>query len=165
MSPISVSNEPIRKGRDSILTQFKTSLKILNKDKPAGGIVNIKFDNTSNRLLIGDIYGQLHDWNNKSQIEMTLKSPIVSSVLKDSALYLTEIGIMNPSEIPRGVIYRVDSDTLTPLFKELHRPLYSEVIDLNEDGEKEIIICEFGHLTGELSLLVKKGTVFYKKNY
>lgn len=84
-------------------------------------------------------------------------------IIEDNTLYLTEIGFMNPSEIPKGMIYQVDSDTITPLFKELHRPVYSEINNLDEEGEKEIIICEFGHLTGELSLLVKKGSVFEKR--
>lgn len=163
IAPDRVPNTPIRKGRGTALTQFNSFLKVLDNDKPSGGIVNIKLDDVTNKLLISNIYGQLFEWNNPSQIESTLKSPIASSILKDDTLYLTEIGIMNPSEIAQGVIYRVDSDTITPLFKDLHRPVYSEINDLNEDGEKEIIICEFGHLTGELSLLVKNGTAFEKK--
>lgn len=163
IAPDSVPNIPNRKGRNSKLTQFKSSFETLNNIKPAGGIVNLKFDSKTNKLLVGDIYGQLYNRKTQSNIELTLNSPIVSSVLVDSTLYATEIGIMNPSEVPRGVIYSVNSDTVIPLFKELHRPVYTEITDLNGNGEKEIIICEFGHLTGELSLLVEEDSVFKKR--
>jgi hypothetical protein len=163
IAPDSVPNIPIRKGRNSLLTQFKSSFITLNEVKPAGGIVNIKFDDKTKELFVGDAFGQLHDWKNQPAIKLTLNSPIVSSVLVDSTLFATEIGIMNPSEVPKGVIYSVNSDTIIPLAKELHRPVYTEINDLNDDGNKEIIICEFGHLTGELSLLVKEGSVFKKR--
>lgn len=163
LAPNKVPNTPVRKGRDSMLTQFKSSLKTLNKNKPAGGIVNIKFDSSTNELMVGDVYGQLHGWKDQTNIKLILNSPIVSSVLVEDLLYVTKIGIMNPSEVPRGAIYTVNSDTITPLIKELHRPVFTEINDLNDDGEKEIIICEFGHLTGELSLLVKEGSTFEKR--
>ncbi|MDG1730243.1 MAG: hypothetical protein P8K68_10105 [Algibacter sp.] len=105
----------------------------------------------------------MYQLNINSDIKLTFDSPIVSSVLIDSTLYVTEIGIMNPSEIPKGVIYSLDSDTLVPLGIELHSPVYSEINDLNGDGENEIIICEFGHLTGSLSLLVKNEETYDKK--
>ena len=163
IAPDSVPNKPKRKGRSSSLTQFKSSFKTLNKRKPAGGIVNIKFDDKTNELLVGDVFGQLYDLKDQPNIEMSLNSPIVSSVMVDQKLYVSEIGIMNPSEVPKGVIYSVNSDSITPLAKELHRPVYTEINDLNNDGNKEIIICEFGHLTGELSLLVKQGSVYKKQ--
>ena len=163
MAPDSVPNIPIRKGRDSVLTQFKSSFITINNIKPAGGIVNIKFDSLTNELMVGDIYGQLHVWKNQPDIKLRLNSPIVSSVLDNETLYVTEIGFMNPSEVPKGIIYSVKSDTIIPLVKELHRPVFTEINDLNSNGEKEIVICEFGHLTGELSLLVKEGSAFEKR--
>lgn len=163
MAPDSVPNLPVRKGRNSLLTQFESSFKIVNNLKPAGGIVNINFDNNTKELLVGDVFGQLHNWKNQSEIKLALNSPIVSSVWQESTLFATEIGIMNPSEVPKGVIYSVNSDTIIPLFKELHRPVYTEIVDLNDDGKKEIIICEFGHLTGQLSILVEVDSVFKKR--
>ncbi|MEP5338352.1 MAG: VCBS repeat-containing protein [Algibacter sp.] len=163
MAPEKVPNIPARKGRNSLLTQFKSSFITLNDVKPKGGIVNVKFDDKTNALMVGDVYGQLHELKNQSDVKLTLKSPIVSSIVVDSTLYVTEIGIMNPSEVAKGVIYAVKSDTIIPIAEELHRPVYIEVIDLNDDGNNEVIVCEFGHLTGALSLLVKEGEAFKKK--
>jgi hypothetical protein len=163
IAPDKVPNLPNRNERNSKLTQFETSFKTLNMFKPSGGIVSIKFDDKTHTLLVGDVFGQLHNLKNKSDIKLTLNSPIVSSVFVDTTLFITEIGIMNPSEVPKGVLYTVNSDTISTIFKELHRPVYTEINDLNGDGINEIIICEFGHLTGELSLLVQESTVFKKK--
>jgi len=162
-APDSVPNSPTRKGRNSLLTQFSSSVIILNERKPTGGIVNITFDDKTNQLFVGDVFGQLHNWEKQPSIKLTLNSPIISSNLVDNMLFATEIGFMNPSEVPKGSIYRVESDTIISMAKELHRPVYTEINDLNDDGTNEIIICEFGHLTGELSLLVKDGSVFKKQ--
>ena len=51
MAPDSVPNLPVRKGRNSVLTQFEPSFKIVNKVKPSGGIVNIKFDDNTKDFL------------------------------------------------------------------------------------------------------------------
>lgn len=163
LAPDSIHNTPDRGVRNSKLIQFESSVVILNKNKPKGGIVNIAYNQGTNEVLVGDVFGQLHNWKSNSEIEMKLNSPIVSSIYTDSMLVLTEIGIMNPSEISRGIIYESTSDTIKTIAEELHRPVFTEINDLNDDGVNEIIVCEFGHLTGELSLLIKEGAVFNKK--
>ena len=81
IAPDSVPNIPNRKGRNSKLTQFKSSFETLNNIKPAGGIVNLKFDSKTNKLLVGDIYGQLYNRKTQSNIELTLNSPEVLTIL------------------------------------------------------------------------------------
>ena len=163
LAPDSIPDTPPRKGRNSPLTQFIPALTTLEHPKPPGGIVNITFNAAANQLLIGDVYGRLHEWNGPPPLQRSFNSPLISSVAEDSTLYLAEIGIMNPSELSRGVLYAMSGDTLLPLFQNLHRPVYTEINDLNADGQKEILICEFGHYTGALSMLVKNDTIFEKK--
>ena len=45
----------------------------------------------------------------------------------------------------------------------LHRPVHTLVHDFNLDGTDEIVICEFGHLTGALSLFVRNDGLHYSK--
>lgn len=163
LAPEKVPNTPRRQGRNSELSQFNASLNTLNYDKPSRAIINIKYNDDAKKLLIGDIYGQLHEWGNPNPIIKTFDSPVISSVIDYNTFYLTEIGNMNPSEIPLGTIYSMTSDSIVPLSEVLHRPVYTEVNDLNEDGKKEIIICEFGHHTGALSMLIKKDYGYEKK--
>jgi hypothetical protein len=163
VAPDSVPNSPIRHGRNSKLTQFESSIVIVNKTKPTGGIVNINYNKGTAELLVGDVFGQLYNWKKDPEIKMTLTSPIISSVYDDKTFFATEIGFMGPSEVSKGAVYRMTSNTIVPIAEDLHRPVYTEINDLNGDGTKEIIICEFGDLTGELSLLVKEGTEFRKR--
>ncbi|WP_242083595.1 FG-GAP repeat domain-containing protein [Aestuariivivens sediminis] len=163
MAPESLSNLPDRTHRNRALKQFDTSFISINTKKPQGGIVNLKFDSRNNSLLIGDVFGQLFNWNGRANPILNLESPIISSISTGNSLIATEIGIMSPSEIPKGELHLVHSDTIISLQKELHRPVYTECNDLNNDGNSEIIICEFGHITGELSLLEKEEGVYMKR--
>jgi len=163
LAPDSISNSPSRIGRNSDLSQFESSLRTLDSLKTTGGIVSINFDASSNKFLIGDINGKLHDGENPIPIRKASSSPIVSSFVDDSTLYLTEVGILNPSELSRGKIYSIKDKQITSIFNNLHRPVYTEVNDLNNDGNKEIIICEFGHHSGQLSMLIKRDSVFEKR--
>ena len=161
LAPETIANTPNRKGRNAMLTQFKPALKTINR-RP-GGIVSLKYNTKTKSLWVGDVFGQLHEWKEDADLKLRLKYPVVSSVFVDSTTYVTDIGVMNPSEQAKGSVYQVNSDTLA-LANKLHRPVYTEVNDLNGNGEKEIIVCEFGHLTGELSLFIKEGASYKKKN-
>lgn len=163
LAPESVPNDPTRKGRNGKLLQFEASLEILDNPKLAGAIVNVSYDSLSKKVFMGNVYGSVVDWKKKSSITKSIYSPVISTVMASDTLYLTEIGIMKPSETARGAVYSMTADSLTPIYKELHRPVYTEINDLNKDGKNEIIICEFGDFTGELSLLVKKGQNYEKK--
>ena len=72
---------------------------------------------------------------------------------KETNLFLMEIGFLNPSDKARGTFYRIKSDKTDTLARQLHRPVSSKVVDLNEDGKDEILICEFGNNSGQLSML------------
>ncbi|KKK68214.1 hypothetical protein LCGC14_2946310 [marine sediment metagenome] len=155
LAPDSIPNVPSRKGRTEELSQFKSSLQTLGNPNIAGAITNIQYDTVSGYLFTANVYGQVREWRNRFSITKYFDSPVVSTILKKDTLYLTEIGIMKPSEDARGAIYAMHQGKVTSLFTKLHRPVYTEISDLNEDGKNEIIICEFGNYTGELSMLVK----------
>ncbi|WP_036379628.1 VCBS repeat-containing protein [Muricauda sp. MAR_2010_75] len=159
-APDSVPNLPIRKGRSSKLVQFDAVPRKLDMG-PSGGIVNIGFDPASGRVFIGDVFGQVHEWQKPSPMAEFFESPVVLTVLGQDTLYITEMGKMGPSEIPKGKMYHASGGAI-PGMEKLHRPVYSQVVDLNGDGQNEILVCEFGHLTGELSLFVKKDSTFAK---
>ncbi|WP_422350948.1 FG-GAP repeat domain-containing protein [Flagellimonas sp.] len=162
-APDSVQNVPTRKGRASMLFQFDPRIMKVNNNTLTGGVINVKIDGSTGRIMIGDVFGQIHEWKKSPPVDTAFESPVVSSVIDQGTLYLTEIGIMGPSEIPKGKLYNAGTDTIALLLEKLHRPVYTQILDLNEDGQKEIIVCEFGHHTGELSLFVKKDSTYKKR--
>jgi len=74
----------------------------------------------------------------------------------EDALFVTAVGYMNPAEKPLGAIYRIQDETIDTLARKLHRPVFTEIVDINEDGKAEIFVCEFGNLSGQFSMLVEK---------
>jgi len=75
------------------------------------------------------------------------------SAFDPSSGLLTEIGSLSPSDDPRGKV-SVSHDTINNgqnLPHSLSRPVDMIRLDLNLDGEQELIIAEFGNLVGALS--------------
>lgn len=156
---------PVIKGRSErnlALTQFKPAPVVLDEGKTPF-ITNIQFDTKTNQFTIGDVTGQLNSWPKLLEAPIKSGSPVVSNEQREDGLYITEIGIMNPSEKPLGVIRRVRSGSTDTIAKKLHRPVYTEIVDLNDDGIDEILVCEFGNLTGELSMLINSGREYKKR--
>ncbi len=80
-------------------------------------------------------------------------------------IYLTTIGTkMYPHDTPGGAIQKIFRKTKNGpyraaelLISNLKRPVYSEYTDLDQDGLIDIIVCEYGHLTGKLAWYKNKG--------
>lgn len=162
LAPDSIPSDVSRSSRNSELIQFQPRNVSLDNYSIAR-ITNIQFKNESNQFIIGDAYGVGHWWpESKKDSVWSFNSPLISHHKRDNDLFFTEIGFMNPSERPLGLIYRKRRGITDTLVRELHRPVHTEIVDLNNDGTDEIVICEFGNLTGELSMLVQSGTDFEK---
>lgn len=161
-APDSIPVEKNRSERNSPLAQFSPLAITLDKSQ-SGGITHIGFDSISKQFKVGEYYGRLFTWPNGRELSPRFQSPVIFQNNGEEGLCITEIGYMDPSEESRGRMYRVGAGGMDTLAVALHRPVYSEVTDLNEDGVEELLICEFGDLTGELSLLVKTDSGYDKR--
>ena len=83
----------------------------------------------------------------------TAQNAVVDYIEKDTVSYITDIGILDPSELSTGKIIAAYKDGYVTIPDTLHRPVNNLVVDLNNDGFEEMVVSEFGYLTGELSLL------------
>lgn len=161
-APDAIPADTLRAKRNSGPALFKPAFLTLNENKPAA-ITDIQFEPAGGRFIIGDVYGNFHQWPGPADTILQVNTPAISYHQKEEALYVTEIGYMNPSEVPLGLLYRMLPGRTDTLARKLHRPVYTEVADLNDDGLDEILICEFGNLTGELSMLVQSGAHVEKR--
>lgn len=162
LAPDTIPIDTLRSKRNFPLTLFKPTPLSLD-EKEIAVITSIHFKDSKDHFIIGDAYGDFFVWPASTDINLRFDSPAMSYIEKEEDLFVTEIGYMNPSEKPLGAIYRIQSESTDTLAKELHRPVYTEIADLNNDGKEEILICEFGNLTGELSLLVPSESGFEKR--
>ncbi|WP_149304665.1 FG-GAP repeat domain-containing protein [Pareuzebyella sediminis] len=153
LAPDSIPIDMTRKKRNSDLAQF--SLRKIELPKRSDPVItSIQFDSVHHLFSIADANGDLHQWpNQKIDITERFKSAVTSYNPKENNFFVTEVGILNPSEIPLGLFSKIRMGISDTIAKELHRPVFLEIVDLNDDGEDEFLICEFGNLTGQLSLL------------
>ena len=149
--------------KTTFLEQFKP--KELALDKENGALITYLKSNKK-ELLFGDISAALksYDLNNKTTTKLYQgNTPITWYNKLDSLELVTEVGILDPSEIQKGrLITKVETNTLS-LAHAFHRPIHSLLYDLNGNGKKEIIVSEFGNETGALSLLIQNGALGYDK--
>lgn len=154
LAPNSIPVDLTRKTRNKYLTQFSTRIVDI-PELIVPIITHIQFDTLKHQFTIGDATGSTYQWTNSNATAVTEKfnSALTSYHQKQNNLYTTEIGILNPSEISAGLISKTSLGITDTIAKELHRPVFTEIVDLNDDDVNELLICEFGHLTGQLSLL------------
>ncbi len=118
------------------------------------------------KLFLGDIYGALSTYDfptRKMQKIYQGLTPITWYSRSAAMEYISEVGILDPSEQEKGsIITRKEKDTAT-FQTSLHRPVHHLVADLDTNGTEEVVISEFGNETGRLSLLEQKDTVTVEK--
>ncbi|MFH5883481.1 FG-GAP repeat domain-containing protein [Halalkalibaculum sp. DA3122] len=107
--------------------------------------------------------------------ELNAASPIadIRSAEKTSGhgsehLFVTYMGHLLPSNAPAGSVkdLRFDREngeyqSSSTIADSLVRPVESRLADLNQDGKRDLLISEFGHRTGALFWLKKRGNGRY----
>jgi hypothetical protein len=118
-----------------------------------------------NKVFMGDMSGELMTFDLKNGLDVLgyYESPVVAYDFKNNEDYVTTIGYIHPSAIAKGKVYKNTSSDTLDIVSELHRPVHTLTEDLNNNGTYELVISEFGDLTGELSLFVKNKRGDYDK--
>ncbi len=73
----------------------------------------------------------------------------------DGAWWVTNMGQIFPTDQPLGSVVRVDkkSGSVDTLVGRLKRPVHTDYADVNGDDRVDLVVSEFGSLTGALKLL------------
>ncbi|MDC6385913.1 VCBS repeat-containing protein [Muricauda sp. SK9] len=148
-----------------ILEQFE--FKPISIDSVPGAAISfLGYDQDSQNILIGNLDGSVNTFDylqGTSQNIFRAQSAVTAFNPTDFGDIVTAVGILNPSEQKEGALLLRKGEAADTLVTGLHRPVHSLVHDFNKDGNSEIVVCEFGHLTGELSLLQKDSIGIYQK--
>ncbi|HSB94706.1 MAG TPA: VCBS repeat-containing protein [Flavitalea sp.] len=116
----------------------------------------IAIDST-HRLLFGDgVSSRLYRANSTlTGIEDSISAGTgLADVLADSSgMYLLSMGVLTPSDALKGKLMHAKSfsGNATVLIDSLQRPVDFSYMDLNSDGRKDFVICEFGNTSGSLA--------------
>ncbi len=133
---------------------------------PGAFFTYLGFDEDNKQVLSGGINGSLlgYDFQNgKVSTVGTYERPIVDFTRNGEESFVTEIGKLDPTQLNSGRIIKTQNGESTALLTNLHRPVNTLVYDLNQDGEDEYVISEFGDLRGQLSLFTKNGEDSFDK--
>ena len=142
--------------------------KTIDVDSLDGSSITFaEFHPQKKAMVIADLRGKVFEYSGVTgglKQRFTLGNTITAVNATDSTAFFTTVGILEPSERSAGKIsvFRNASGDQLPF--DFHRPVHTQVYDINHNGTDEILVCEFGNLTGQLSLLAKKnGTSFEKR--
>jgi len=148
------------------ITNFKERPIHLDNIPGSKNMTYLNFDRDSGSIIMADLTGEVMRYDAKQQTSEILGrfiNPVVSYTKTASNTYATSIGQLNPTEIPTGQLF-IDSESgFMPDGGYLHRPVHMLVDDLDDNGNEEIVISEFGNLKGRLSLFIKKEDTKYEK--
>jgi hypothetical protein len=78
---------------------------------------------------------------------------------------LSLMGIMDPNDQPRGSIAVLSEGEhkVTTIIDSLKRPVFFEIVDLDDDGLEDFVVCAFGNYSGNLVAYRNMGNGGYKK--
>ncbi len=145
----------------------------ISNGEPLSGCVFIDTSSKTKSFLVADLKkGTIisNDKNAKPVDSVQYMSPVVNMVLQNDTLTTANIGILNPNDRKTGSIQQVKFHNGKFLSQPqklaigLRRPVHIDVVDLNNDGKKDILVCEFGNIRGALSWLENKGNSQYERH-
>ncbi|MEZ2414260.1 FG-GAP-like repeat-containing protein [Muriicola sp. E247] len=125
----------------------------------------LEFQQESGKLLMGDMGGELMSYGFEDGLMSigNFESLVVAHEKTVENTFITTIGNIHPSALSKGKAYRIGASDTLILEQALHRPVHTLVEDLDKDGQEEMVISEFGDLTGELSLFIQNDAGYYDK--
>ena len=116
----------------------------------------LKYDTSTSLLFIGDGQGKLYAMRSNLKLLASWKvesAPVDIDLNTPGSPRILCIGSIKPTQKKTGSFYALDSANLSRLkkFSNLARPVACELSDVNADGIKDVILCQFGNHTGKLS--------------
>jgi hypothetical protein len=168
---------PPQTRKDSIRTGlplFKVQIPNLNYESPATCYVKINSRDALHPLIISDAIKQkIYSISPKLTITDSVPDtgPVVDIDFTKNNLLACDIGVVGPNNgrFGKGVFININSKgqwqkNTTTILDSLQRPVQITPIDLNNDGKKDYLVCEFGYLTGALSWMENLGNNNFKRH-
>jgi hypothetical protein len=128
-------------------------------------ITLITYDSSKNYIAIGTRNGQLIRIDREYQIvdSVQFNSAISYFTHQNGSELISLMGIMDPNDQRMGKLKRRTATEFVTLLDSLKRPVHFQEADLDGDGQQDLILCEFGNFTGELSVFKNLGNERFQK--
>jgi len=172
LAPDTILLDTLRATRDLELARFEFFPISLGENQSASMVSSVQFDSESNRFVIGDAFSQsIYNW--PFALDSTVKvdketlyfaSPLTSVTNESGTRLIAESGYLFPNNKPLGTLYEITESFVDTVMSNLFRPVFIKPTDLNDDGINEILVCEFGNRSGQLSMLIKSDFGYQKSS-
>jgi hypothetical protein len=149
-----------RKKETLTLQQFTASILTIPTNNNTIS-TTIKYDTPNKRIYIATRKGKLYQVTASGELEdsIQLQSP-ASDILFDlnDKPILTCMGIMDPNDHAAGSVIQLTTRGNSPLtlIDSLKRPVNIQTADLNNDGQKDLVVSAFGNFGGDLMVYEKE---------
>jgi hypothetical protein len=173
-SPDSLSTQDRKQSIQSTLPHFTIERPRFNYENPTTSFVKIRSVDSFYSLIISDVSLQkIYFFDKQLEIKDSVSSggPIVDIDFSQNQMLACNIGILNPNngKFGKGQLININSDDkmtedTIPLFANLRRPVQLTPADLNNDGKKDYLVCEFGNAIGALSWMENLGNNGFAKH-
>jgi hypothetical protein len=154
-APADVAAQPVRP-KPQKLELFKPRPLVFSTDAPCTSLLQL--DSRAGGLWVGDAQAKtlrLCGANGQTIKQIATDSAPVSLINDHDKLWVTLIGRILPSDERLGQVWalRPNGNTWTPtqLLSGLRRPVEMHLLDMDGDGEKDLLIASFGNVLGRLS--------------
>ncbi|MFL5773776.1 MAG: FG-GAP repeat domain-containing protein [Flavisolibacter sp.] len=141
---------PERMKIESSIRGFEVTMPVGQEKAPATTLVKI----LPGHLLYGDgVKKILYETDSQHVTIIPVNGDGVVNINDSGTTWkILDMGVLYPSDEKKGSLSEYDPATKqwTTLLDSLQRPVDAEYADLNQDHLTDIIICEFGNVTGQL---------------
>ncbi len=124
-------------------------VRVKNNHIPASTFVHIQ----NSKVAFG--FSEFYEWHAGTTVSFG-KLPTPPAAIAESnngVSLLALVGTINPTDEPLGSVWRKEpSGSWAPWIENLKRPVDLQVADLLGNGSEHMVLCEFGNLTGGLSI-------------
>jgi hypothetical protein len=160
-APADVAAQPTRP-KPQKLELFRPRELLISTDAPCTSL--LQFDSRAGGLWVGDAQARtltLLATNGRVMKQLATDSAPVSIINEQDKLWVTLIGRILPSDERAGQVWALEpkGNTWTPkqLLSGLRRPVEMQLVDINGDTEKDLLIASFGNVLGKLSWFDRVG--------
>lgn len=116
----------------------------------------VKFAPGKNEIWVGSGYREFKKYNLEGAQKTIFRtpSPVIDAIDGKKSLYLS-IGNMQPNEDRNGRFYDLNDQGLNGklIIDSLHRPVQITQADLDADGIEDLVVLEYGYITGQVRMV------------
>jgi hypothetical protein len=174
VAPDSIPPQPEHQPIDSTLTLFRGMAAQAGPGRPLTSYVHVDTSGGRRQIITGTLFpGRIWRFDGQLRVADTLhvQGGIVDAQWTGDSGIVCNIGNINPNDQLLGTVSRVFYDpkgklTLdtVPVLANLARPVQATETDLNGDGRKDLLVCEFGNQKGELAWWENDGSGKYTRH-